>query len=184
MLQNIKENYQKLLEAEDNPIRENAIVQSHLKWQKAKNDLLLAEGILKLSTTNKLKEQLAFPEKVTFFDWVIVSSYYAIFHATQALLGTKQIKITSRLHYATLIAFAKQFIINNELEEELFFLYEDSESRARDLLEIFEEEKEKRGTFQYHRLSKNNFAPAKESLENAKTFLEAIQGVLKNKNVI
>jgi uncharacterized protein (UPF0332 family) len=44
-----------------------------------------------------------------------------IFHATQALLGLKKVKIANRMHYATMIVFAKHFIISNELAEELFF---------------------------------------------------------------
>jgi uncharacterized protein (UPF0332 family) len=119
-----------------------------------------------------------------FSDWVIVCSYYSIFHATQALLGMKRVKIGGRMHYAALIAFAKHFIINDELQSELFFIYEDVENKARELMEIFEEEKRKRGLFQYHRLSRDNLEPAKESLENARKFLEAIQGVLRKNKVI
>lgn len=140
--------------------------------------------MLKISTDNKIKELLNYPEDVTFFDWVIVCSYYSIFHSAQALLGTKKIKISSRLHYATLIAFAKQFIINDELEEELFSIYEDVEERAKELLEIFEEEKKKRGKFQYHRLSNSNIEPAQKSIENARKFLDAIEKVLVNKKII
>ena len=181
-LKQVEEKYKELLKVK--AIKTNANIQSHLKWQKAVNDLSLAKGLLKISTNDKIKESLDYPENTTFFDWVIVSSYYSIFHATQALLGIKKIKIKDRLHSATLTAFAKHFIINNELADELFFIYKDAETKASELLDILEEEKEKRGIFQYHRLSRNNLKPAKESIENAETFLEAVQEVLKNKNVI
>jgi uncharacterized protein (UPF0332 family) len=159
-------------------------VQSHLKWQKAVNDLALAQGLLKISTDEKVKGILGYTKETTFFDWVVVSSYYSIFHAAQALLGVKKIKITGRLHHATLISFAKHYIINNELADELFLIYEDAESKANELLDIIEEEKQKRGLFQYHRLSKNNLEPAQESVDNAKTFLSAIQEVLNKNKVI
>ncbi|MBU2639451.1 MAG: hypothetical protein KKG75_01950 [Nanoarchaeota archaeon] len=139
---------------------------------------------LKISADGKIKELLGYSKDISFYDWVIVCSYYSIFHSTQALLGTKRIKINNRLHYATLIAFAKQFIINKELEEELFLIYEDAEEKARELLEIFEKEKEKRGKFQYHRLSRSNIEPAKKSIENAKMFLDSIEKVLANKKII
>lgn len=180
----IEKEYLKLLNARGKPIKENALIQSHLKWQKAINDLSLAEGLLKISTSDKIKDILGYPSDTTFFDWVIVSSYYSIFHATQALLGLKKVKINSRMHHATMIAFAKQFIINNELAAELFLIYEDAENKAKDLLDIFEEEREKRGLFQYHRLSRDNIGPAKESIENAKKFLRAVQEVLKKNNII
>lgn len=180
----VEEEYNKLLQAKDMPIREKTAVQSHLKWQKAVNDLALAQGLLKISIEEKIKDVLGYAKETTFFDWVIVSSYYSIFHAAQALLGVKQIKITGRLHHATLISFAKHYIVNNELADELFLIYEDAEQKANELLEIIEEEKQKRGLFQYHRLSKNNLEPAQESVENAKTFLEAIQEVLAKKKII
>lgn len=180
----VEEKYSKLLKAKDRPIRENAVVQSQFKWAKAVNDLMLAEGLLKLSTDAKSKEMLNYPADVTFFDWVIVCSYFSIFHAAQALLGIKKVKITNRMHYATLIAFTRHFIVNSELAEELFLIYEDSEAKAKDLLEIFEEEKEKRGMFQYHRLSRRNLQPAQESVDNAKTFLETIQEVLGKHRII
>ena len=144
----------------------------------------MAEGLLKISTDKELKDKLGYVENITFFDWVIVSSYYSIFHAAQSLLGLKKIKIIKRMHYATLVSFAKHFIINKDLEDELFFIYEDSKIKAKNLLEIFSEEKIKRGNFQYHRLSRNNIVPAKESINNARIFLEAVQEVLRNKNII
>ena len=183
-LNEIDQKYNALLKAKDKPIRENALVQSLFIWMKAVNDLSLAQGLLKISTDIKVKDALEYPNNTTFFDWVIVASYFSIFHATHALLGLKKIKITSRLHYATLIVFGKHFIINSELAEELFLIFEDAESKAHELLEIFEEEKGKRGLFQYHRLSKNNLEPAQKSIDNATTFLDAIQEVLKKKKII
>lgn len=180
----IEKEYCRLLGEKDNPIIEGANVQSHLKWLKAANDLSLAKGLLKISTDNKIKDALGYPNKTTFYDWVIVSAYYSVFHATQALLGIKKIKINSRVHHATLIAFAKQFIINDELAEELFFIFEDAEKKALELLDIIEEERQKRGIFQYHRLSMNNLEPAEKSINNAKKFLNAIMEVLKKNNII
>jgi len=165
-------------------VTENSLIQSHLKWQKAANDIALSEGLLKISVNPKLKDMLGYPQNMTFFDWVIVSAYYSIFHAAQALLGMKHVRIVDRMHYATLTAFAKHFVISGELEEELFFIYEDSEAKAKELLDIFEEEKVKRGIFQYHRLSRNNFEPAEQSVKNAKIFLEAVQEILKKNKII
>jgi len=178
----VEKQYKELLKAK--AVKEDSSIITHLKWQKAVNDLALAEGLLKISTSEKIKDTLGYTKDKTFFDWVIVTSYYSIFHAAQALLGLKKIKIINRMHQATLISFAKHFIVNGELEAELFLLYENAESKANEMLDILEEEKGKRGMFQYHRLSKNNLDPAKESVENAKVFLEAIQEILKNNNVI
>lgn len=180
----IEKEYVLLLNAKDKPIKEQAIVQSHLKWQKSVNDLSLAKCVFKISTSDEIKAALGYPEDTTFFDWAIIASYYSIFHATQAILGLKRIKINSRMHHATLIAFAKHFIINDELAAELFLIYENAEEKAKDLLAIYEEEMGKRGVFQYHKLSRSNEYPAKESIENATKFLNAMQEVLKKNNII
>jgi len=181
-LNEVEKEYQTLIKVD--AIKEDSNVISHLKWQKATHDLSLAEGLLKISTNNKIKESLGYTDDTTFFDWVIISSYYSIFHATQALLGMKRIKIEQRLHYATLVSFAKHFIINNQLAEDLFFIYEDAESKANELLEILEEEKAKRGHTQYQRLSKENLGPAEKSINNAKIYLKSIQEILKNKRIL
>ncbi len=93
-LSEVEKIYCSLLKAKDKPIKENHTVQSHLKWQKAVNDLSLAKGLFKISTDEKIKDILGYAENATFFDWTIVVSYYSIFHAVLALLGMKKIKLT------------------------------------------------------------------------------------------
>lgn len=175
--QQIEEKYKQLVHKK--AIIENNKILVHLKFSKAENDLILSKILFDISTKN--------PEisgKRTFFDWVVVSSYFSIFNSAQALLGLKQIKIVERRHYATLIAFAKHFISTKELEDELFLIYENAEIKAQELLDIFEEEKTKRGIFQYNRLSRDNVEPAKESIENATKFVETIRLILTKNNLI
>jgi hypothetical protein len=62
----VESKYNELLKAKGNPIKENSIVQSHLKWIKAVNDLSLAEGLLKISTNPRIKDALGCP-KQSFF---------------------------------------------------------------------------------------------------------------------
>jgi uncharacterized protein (UPF0332 family) len=144
----------------------------------------LSKTLFNISENINFKDTMGLTQKTTFYDWVIVSSYYSIFHSVHALLGMKQIKINSRLHHATLISFAYYFIESKELEDELFTIYKDAEKKAKGLLEIYEEEKEKRGIFQYHRLSKYNSEPAKESIENAVIFLNVVGKVLAKNNLL
>lgn len=49
---------------------------------------------------------------------------------------------------------------------------------------MFEEEKTKRGIFQYNRLSRDNIDPAKESIKNATKFVETIRLILTKNNLI
>jgi uncharacterized protein (UPF0332 family) len=153
-----------------------------LMVKKANNNLKYAKLTYKISSEAKTKESLELSKDDSFYDWVIISSYYSMFHMAQALLATKKIKIRKiRVHEATLCAFAKEFILSKELEDELFFIYKDAESKAEELFNALSEEKEKRGDFTYERLPKANQAPAEESIKNATQFLKEIETILKRK---
>jgi len=80
----IEEEYEKLLKVK--AISENKKILSSIKWQKAVNDLNLAQGLLNISSDNKIKESLNYSKDITFFDWVIVSSYYSMFYIANAVL--------------------------------------------------------------------------------------------------
>ncbi len=157
----------------------------HLMFGKAQNNLKIGRAIFELSNNNRLKELLKLKQDDTFFDWAIQTSYYAMFHAANALLATKKIKISRiETHKSTLYALGKYFIINKELEEELFLMYEEAEQKALEVFSSLAEEKQKRGFSAYERLSKMNIEPAKESLEHAQEFLKVIGDVLAKKNFI
>jgi len=51
--------------------------------------------------------------------------------------------------------------------------------RADELLHILKQEKWKRGHFTYHTIAQANIGPARESIENAKTFLVNIKEIIK-----
>ncbi len=154
-----------------------------LMFNKAQNNLKIARTIFNISINTELKEILKLKESDSFFDWTIQAAYYSMFHAVNALLATKKIKITLiETHRATLYAFGKHFILNKELAEELFIMYGETEEKAIALFSSLAEEKKKRGFSAYERLSKMNIEPAKESLENAQEFVKTIGEILtKNK---
>lgn len=182
----INEEYKTLVE--NGSIKENdpkVHTRIHLMFGKAQNNLKIGKAILNISTNNKLKEMLKLRNEDTFFDWTIQASYYAMFHAVNALLSTKKIKISRiNVHKATLYAFAKHFILNKELEEELFVMYEEAEQKALKLFSSLAEEKRKRGFTAYERLSRMNIEPARESIENAQEFLKVVGELLSKKNFI
>ncbi|MBI2672256.1 hypothetical protein HYX16_04955 [Candidatus Woesearchaeota archaeon] len=182
----INEEYQTLIKK--GSIKENdpkVHTRIHLMFSKAQNNLKIGRAIFKISKDSKLKELLKLKDKDSFYDWVIQASYYTIFHAANALLASKKIKILQpSIHKAALYAFGKIFIINKELEDELFFIYEEAEQKALELFSTLAEEKQKRGFSAYERLSKMNIEPAEESLKNAQEFLKVIGLILANKKFI
>lgn len=156
-----------------------------LMVKKANNNLKFAKVALKISNSKDIKELLGLNENDSFYDWVIITAYYAMFHIAHALLATKEIKMGKiGVHEATLYALAKHFIINKELEDNLFLMYEDAEAKAEELFNSLSEEKEKRGQFTYERLPKANSVPAEESIRNATQFIRDIETILKKRNYV
>jgi uncharacterized protein (UPF0332 family) len=157
----------------------------NLMIKKANNNLKFAKMTLKISDNKDLKETLGLEEQDSFYDWAIITTYYAMFHITQALLATKEIKIGKiRTHEATLYALAHYFIISKELEDELFLIYEDAEAKAEELFNTLSDEREKRGRFTYERLPKANRQPAEESIKNATHYVRDIETILKKRNYL
>ncbi len=156
-----------------------------LMVKKSNNNLKFAKLAFKTSDNQKLKESLGLNKDDSFFDWTIITAYYSMYFITHALLATKGIKIKKiRVHESTLFAFAKYFILSKELEDELFLIYEDAESKAEELFTTLSEEKDKRVHFTYERLPKANRQPAKESIENASKFLREIESIIKSKKYV
>ena len=148
---------------------------SKLYLERAQNELKLAEIIMQMSVNPSLQMNIPEIDKPeTYFSSVISHSCYSIFYTAKAYLITKKIvtKVPEE-HKKTYEEFRK-FVLKGIIDKELLNLYEEVLIKAEKLLGIFKIEKKKRGEFTYQRLAQANFEPAKESLENAKTFLKHI----------
>ncbi len=151
--------------------------------ERADTELILAENIKILTEEDKLKEILKIKKEKTFYSSVISHAYYSIFYAAKAILLTKGITTTSPdIHMKTFEAFKKEFVDTGVLDVKLLEMYKNLVIRADELLEIFKNEKWKRGNFTYSTIPQANQEPAKDSLENAKTFLSNITKVIEKNN--
>ena len=149
--------------------------------ERGNNEILAAESLKKLSEEIKAKEDFHIPKITTFYSSVISHSYYAIFYAAKAILLTKGIKTVSpQIHKNTYEAFKKNFVRTGVLDVKLLNIYKEAVVRASDLLEIFKDEKWKRGNFTYQVIPQANKTPAEDSLENAKLFVANITKVIKS----
>ena|SRR3989344_6187 len=143
--------------------------------ERANNEILAAESLNKLSEEGKIKQDFNLPSNTTFYSSVISHSYYAIFYAAKAILLTKEIKTSfPEVHKKTYLEFEKNFVKTGELDVKLFKIYEKMIVRADQLLEIFGEEKWKRGNFTYQTIPQANKEPANESVKHAKFFVSNI----------
>ena len=146
-----------------------------LYLQRAQNELKLAEIIMQISVNKEI--QIKIPEvdnPDTYFSSVITHSYYSIFYTAKAYLIIKGIITKAPEEHKKTYEEFKKLVSQGVVDEELLKLYEEVLIKAEKLLGIFKIEKKKRGEFTYQRIAQANFEPAKESLENAKTFLKHI----------
>ena len=149
--------------------------------ERAENETLASKSLKRLSEDEEAKKEFSIPPDTTFYSSVISHAYYAIFYATKALLLAKGIKTSSpEIHKKTYEEFKREFVDTGILDVKLLKIYSEMIVRADTLLEIFKEEKGKRGHFTYATIPQANINPAEESLKNAKFFVANIGKVIDN----
>lgn len=157
----------------------DTMVSTYLK--RSENELMIAEKLKILSDDEEAKDFMKIPEKITFYSAVISHSYYSIFYSAKAILLTKDIRTFSpEVHKKTFEIFREHFVHTGILDMKLLEIYRKMVIRADELLEIFRDEKWKRGNFTYNTIPQANKEPAEDSLKNAKTFVSNIEKVIQN----
>ncbi len=147
--------------------------------QRALNEISAAKLLFEVSNNKDKKEDFNIEEETTFYSAVISHSYYSIFYTAKAILLTKNIKIFSpEVHKKTYSAFKEQFVDSGVLDIELLNIYKKMIIRADELLQIFKDEKWKRGHFTYQTIPQANKDPANQSIQNATTFLKNIRTII------
>ncbi|MFH1072646.1 MAG: hypothetical protein V1743_04420 [Nanoarchaeota archaeon] len=150
--------------------------------ERSDNEIHAAESLKKLSEEPQTKHDFDLPENITFYSSVISHSYYSIFYAAKAILLTRKIiTLPPEVHKKTYEAFKKEFVDTGVLDVQLLTIYKKLVIRADQLLEIFQDEKWKRGHFTYATIPQANQEPAEDSLKNAKLFLQHIDTVIKTR---
>ena len=116
---------------------------------------------------------------MTFYSGVISHAYYSIFYAAKSILLTKNIKTYApEIHKKTYEAFKEQFVDSGIIDIGLLNIYKKMIVRADELLQIFKDEKWKRGHFTYKTIPQANKEPAEESINNASKFIKNIKVII------
>ena len=137
--------------------------------------------IVVISAREQEEDKISFdlPGDISFYSSVISHSYYAIFYAAKAILLTKDIETKSpEVHKKTFAEFKENFVDTKELDVSFLKIYRKMIVRADELLEIFRDEKWKRGHFTYQTIPQANKGPAEDSLKNSKFFVSNIMKVI------
>ena len=147
---------------------------------RANNEILLAQSVKRLSENLEDKQNFNLPSDITFYSSVISHSYYSIFYSAKSILLTKDLKTSSpEVHKKTFDKFKETFVDTGILDVNLLTIYKKMIVKADQLLQIFKDEKWKRGHFTYETIPQANKDPADESLDHAKTFFNNIKKVIK-----
>ena len=153
--------------------------QIHMFIERANNELLLANRIKEMTEEQTIRELMRIPLGTTFYSSVISHSYYSVFYASKAMLLKKGIKTSSPdVHKKTFESFKKEFVDTGVLDMKLLEIYKKLVIRADALLEIFKDEKWKRGNFTYNTIPQANKEPAEDSIKKAKIFVTNIIKVI------
>jgi uncharacterized protein (UPF0332 family) len=158
----------------------DSMVKIYLK--RAENEINAADILFKISLHKESKKEFNIEEETTFYSSVISHSYYAIFYASKGLLLTKNVKTSSpEVHKKTYDEFKKTFVDTGILDVNLLNIYKKMIIKADQLLQIFKDERWKRGHFTYETVPQANKEPANESIKHAKLFVSNIKKVLEEK---
>ena len=147
--------------------------------ERSLNELSQAKLLFAISDNIEKKQEFQIEEKTTFYSGAISHAYYSIFYAAKAILLTKNIKTsTPEVHKKTYEAFKEQFVDSGVIDIELLNIYKKMVVRADELLQIFKDEKWKRGHFTYKTIPQANKEPAEESINNASKFIKNIKVII------
>ena len=146
---------------------------------RALNELSQAKLLFTISNDDEKKQEFQIEEEMTFYSGAISHAYYSIFYSAKAILLTKEIKTTApQVHKKTYEAFKEYFVDSGIIDAELLEIYEDIIVKADELLQIFKDEKWKRGHYTYKPIPQANKGPAEESINNASKFIRNIKMII------
>lgn len=159
---------------EQKEISENNFEESRkgkLYLARSKDDFLWATAIKNIIENPKIRLELKLPENYqNIYHWLIIVSYYSMYHAATAAIAKKKIKCES--HKATIASLAKHYATEEELEfdfiEKLNYIY----------IEYIETGRDKRRGAQYNVEAIYTEEEAYKIFEYAQKFVKRLQGLL------
>jgi len=149
--------------------------------KRARSEIDSAIILLESSLSKKILRKFEIDEDSTFYSGAISHSYYCIFYCAKAMLLTKNIKTgPPNIHVRTFWNFKRYFVDTGLFDSKLLELYRNMALKAEILLELYKEEKNKRGKFTYNTIPQANRSPAEESIKNAKLFFKHCNAYMMN----
>jgi len=112
------------------------------------------------------------------YEWVIIMSYYAMFHSVNALLRKIGIKIGKQYaHEITTNLLLYYFHYTRIIEDELLKIYENAEEKAKELVVSYIFAKEERTKYQYEVNLESQKKNAEKILNDAVNFVSRLKDI-------
>ncbi|MEK6859895.1 MAG: hypothetical protein AABX54_03705 [Nanoarchaeota archaeon] len=148
-----------------------------------------AKLLFLVSSDKNKKIELGYPNFNGYL-WVINSSYYSMFYMARALLENSRIKIITdqSIHSTVYFALIYYFYLTGKIEKSLIEEFKNAnidstdilgKEKAKELMQDYHNEKEKRGRFTYEMGEIAMQNKAKTSLERAMNFNEKIRTMIR-----
>ncbi len=114
------------------------------------------------------------------YEWVVIMSYYAMFHSINALLRKIGVKIGKQYaHEITTNLLLYYFYYTKIIEDELLKIYENAEEKAKELVVSYIFAKEERTKYQYEVNLESQKNGVEKILEDAVNFVSSLKDINK-----
>ena len=146
-------------------------------FEKAKTNLITMQVLSDIQSNKNVRKTLNIPDNYESDEWVIVSSYYAMYASALALLA--KIGYKSSTHTATISAL-NDFFVKKKLLEKVDLAILNYAQLTKEEVNELADARENREIAQYGVTKKITHDLAQKSIKNAYTFVEKV-GVIISK---
>src|SRR3989338_4651200 len=151
------------------------LVSRHLEM--ADKNLELMSIISDLSKNKEAQKALKLPDNYSNNEWVIVTSYFAMYHSALALLA--KIGYKSNTHTATITALEKFFVEKELIGQEYLVMFKHAKDQInKQDIDNLSKGKENREIAQYKVTEAINRAIAEASMKNAYEFVNKVRSII------
>lgn len=144
---------------------------------KAKSNLITTSILFNANMSEQVRKIIDIPDNYNSDEWVVVSSYYAMYAAALALLA--KIGYKSSSHAATILALEKFFVKKELIGQEYLSMLKHAQITQKEVQELASA-KDNREIAQYSVTKATAHALAETSRKNAYAFVEKIEGLIRS----
>ncbi len=148
---------------------------------KADHNFMVSSILLKLGDSEEAKRVLNIPGDFSAFDWIVITSYYAMYHSALAALAS--IGYKSDNHTATIIALDVFFVGQNLLEKEFLVKLKQAMELEEEYVQKLRYARRQRETAQYGVTEETGRNAAEKLLKDARSFVSRIGKLIKEMDI-